>query len=243
MPRPTFHNLSVDKQRRIIDAAIDEFALVPFESASVNRIVRAARIAKGSFYQYFDDMIDLYRYVVLVVGAQRKTAWLRAHPPSSARGLFGQLAEASVTGLRWGMTEPKLSAAASHVWRPVSPASALKPFQDELRVLRLRGMTVMLLAGQASGAVRADVDVDAMAPLITVLLTQGLDAMMIQRFGFDVLTLCAEPERAVGISDRDLLDIIEALIRFVRLGIGGLDDVGTLDMDAMAASMNVQREA
>ena len=60
MPKPTFHNLPKDKQSRIIDAAIDEFASVPFDAASVNRIVRGAKIAKGSFYQYFENMVDLY---------------------------------------------------------------------------------------------------------------------------------------------------------------------------------------
>lgn len=60
----TFFNLPEEKRQRIVDSAIDEFISRPYEKTSINRIVAAARIPKGSFYQYFDSKDDLYAYCV-----------------------------------------------------------------------------------------------------------------------------------------------------------------------------------
>ena len=60
----TFFNLPEEKRQRIVDSAIDEFISRPYEKTSINRIVAAARIPKGSFYQYLDSKDDLYAYCV-----------------------------------------------------------------------------------------------------------------------------------------------------------------------------------
>ncbi len=64
MPKSTFLNLPNDKKERIIEVAIDEFAQYTYLNASINRIVENAGIAKGSFYQYFEDKKDLYKYII-----------------------------------------------------------------------------------------------------------------------------------------------------------------------------------
>lgn len=64
MPKQTFLNLPEDKRLWILDCAVDEFAEHGYSSASISRIVAAAKIAKGSFYQYFEDKEDLYGYVI-----------------------------------------------------------------------------------------------------------------------------------------------------------------------------------
>lgn len=38
---------------------VTEFSEMPDEKISINRIVRRADISRGSFYQYFDDKVDL----------------------------------------------------------------------------------------------------------------------------------------------------------------------------------------
>jgi AcrR family transcriptional regulator len=54
MPRATFVNLPQEKKKIIEETAIIEFASFGYDKASVNRIVEKCKIAKGSFYQYFD---------------------------------------------------------------------------------------------------------------------------------------------------------------------------------------------
>ncbi|HHW55324.1 MAG: TetR/AcrR family transcriptional regulator [bacterium] len=64
MPKPTFYNLKEEKKRRIFQAAVQEFASHKFSEASLNRIVKTAKIPWGSFYQYFDNKEDLYLYII-----------------------------------------------------------------------------------------------------------------------------------------------------------------------------------
>jgi len=72
MPKQTYFNLPEDKQKRILDCAVDEFAEQGYRAASISRIVAAAGIAKGSFYQYFEGKEDIYGHVVDYAIVQRK---------------------------------------------------------------------------------------------------------------------------------------------------------------------------
>ena len=64
MPSTTFFNLPDGKRERLLAASRAEFARVPYEEASVNRIIQAAGIPRGSFYMYFTDKEDLFRYLM-----------------------------------------------------------------------------------------------------------------------------------------------------------------------------------
>lgn len=64
MPTKTFFNLSLDKQRRLIEAGEREFSRVDFSESSINRIIQDAKISRGSFYMYFTDKEDLYFFVL-----------------------------------------------------------------------------------------------------------------------------------------------------------------------------------
>ena len=59
----TFLRLPEEKRNRFLEAAWEEFTSVPFEEASINKIVRRARIPRGSFYQYFSGKEDLFFYL------------------------------------------------------------------------------------------------------------------------------------------------------------------------------------
>lgn len=60
----TFRNLKPEKKETIIDAALEEFSTYPFNEASITSIVKKAGISRGSFYQYFGNKENLYRYLV-----------------------------------------------------------------------------------------------------------------------------------------------------------------------------------
>lgn len=47
-----------------MDAASREFASKPYNEASINRIIQEAGVPRGSFYMYFQDKEDLFRYLV-----------------------------------------------------------------------------------------------------------------------------------------------------------------------------------
>ncbi len=62
MPTTTFLNLPKNKQKKIIEASLKEFGRVLLSDASINKIIKDADISRGSFYNYFKDINDLYIY-------------------------------------------------------------------------------------------------------------------------------------------------------------------------------------
>ncbi|QVK20773.1 TetR family transcriptional regulator [Mycoplasmatota bacterium] len=64
MPKKTFFALSAKKRYKIVEAAKDEFRRVTLDKALISNIVRNAGISRGSFYQYFDDIDDLFFHIV-----------------------------------------------------------------------------------------------------------------------------------------------------------------------------------
>ncbi|MFP4078386.1 MAG: TetR/AcrR family transcriptional regulator [Bacillota bacterium] len=61
MPKSTFHHLPPEKKERILSAARAVYAKVPFKDLTISMVVEKADIARGSFYQYFEGLEDLYR--------------------------------------------------------------------------------------------------------------------------------------------------------------------------------------
>ena len=82
MPYPTFYNLPDEKRQRVMDAVWAEFTTYSYMEASINRIIHAANISRGSFYQYFSGKPDLFSYVLSIIyesGKQMFLAQLTAH--------------------------------------------------------------------------------------------------------------------------------------------------------------------
>ncbi|NLD27034.1 MAG: TetR/AcrR family transcriptional regulator, partial [Acholeplasmataceae bacterium] len=64
MPTPTFKNIAYEKKVRILISAYNEFSRVPISKALISNIVQEALIARGSFYQYFESLEDLFGEVL-----------------------------------------------------------------------------------------------------------------------------------------------------------------------------------
>ena len=64
MPSERFLKLPAEKRQRILRAGFREFCQEPVSSASINNIIKEAEISRGSFYTYFEDKLDLLRYIL-----------------------------------------------------------------------------------------------------------------------------------------------------------------------------------
>lgn len=64
MARPRFDKLPAKQQDAVLDAARREFVTHGFAAASLNRIIQAAGVSKGTMYYYFDGKDDLYADVI-----------------------------------------------------------------------------------------------------------------------------------------------------------------------------------
>lgn len=60
---PLFLKASEEKQRNIINAALREFSIHSYDTASTNKIVKEAGISKGILFHYFGNKKNLYLYL------------------------------------------------------------------------------------------------------------------------------------------------------------------------------------
>ena len=77
MPTKTFMNLSKEKRLRILKAAKKEFSRVPLDKAIIANIVKDAKIPRGSFYQYFESIEDLFVYLIEYMYGVDKKKFIR----------------------------------------------------------------------------------------------------------------------------------------------------------------------
>lgn len=64
MPKDTFFNLATEKRAAITDAIQSVFLEKPTGKISVSDIVKKADIPRGSFYMYFEDLEDMFDYLL-----------------------------------------------------------------------------------------------------------------------------------------------------------------------------------
>ena len=109
MPKSTFFNLPNDKKERIMEVAINEFAQHTYLNASINRIVENAGIAKGSFYQYFEDKKDVYKYILEKSGEKKLEFVSDIMKNFKELDFFSLVREIYVAGAKFSLDSPKLS--------------------------------------------------------------------------------------------------------------------------------------
>jgi TetR/AcrR family transcriptional regulator len=63
MVSQTFINLAEGKKKAVVQSAVQEFARLGYQRASLNTIVKDASISKGSLYQYFQNKEALFNYI------------------------------------------------------------------------------------------------------------------------------------------------------------------------------------
>lgn len=113
MPKSTFFNLPDNKRESILEIAIEEFANHDYKNASISNIVSKAGIAKGSFYQYFEDKKDLYLYLIQLAGEEKKRFLENSTPPDPQMHLFDFLRWVVREGARFEFSNPLLAQVAS----------------------------------------------------------------------------------------------------------------------------------
>ncbi|MGB5961164.1 MAG: TetR/AcrR family transcriptional regulator [Coleofasciculaceae cyanobacterium] len=188
MPTQTFFNLHEDKRQNLIAIAIAEFASHDYETASISNIVKQAKIAKGSLYQYFADKKDLYLYLIELAN-QEKIAFLQnAHPPTQMR-FFPYLRWLFSISARFDLTHPDLSQIVNRaVYGDV-------PFRDEV-LQRTKKSSVeyiqqLVSQGIAQGDIESDIDPD-LATFIILTLAEGLRNFIPEKIGIATQQLAHE---------------------------------------------------
>jgi AcrR family transcriptional regulator len=111
LPKDTFFNLPHDKRERVMEAAINEFAERSYHDARITAIVDEAGIAKGSFYQYFEDKKDLFKYII-ELAVTKKLEYVNRDMMENMQkySFFQLLRELYLSGFRFAQEHPRLLA-------------------------------------------------------------------------------------------------------------------------------------
>jgi AcrR family transcriptional regulator len=177
--RPRFHRLAPEEQEAIVRAAFDEFAGHGFNAASLNRIIDAAGISKGSMYYYFDGKEGLYAYVARVaLGRLFDVAGPFPIPVDRDPDAFWATLEGHYLRLMSALAASPPTAALARDWLLASASPALQQTQKEMEQASMPWFEQALAAGQRVRAIRKDVP---QGLLIAVVfgMGQAMDAWLL----------------------------------------------------------------
>ena len=166
---PAWHVLADTKQRQIAEAAIEEFAEHGYSGASMNSLVKAAGISKGSLFNYFHTKGDLFGSIVDVAFGRVKAQVKAVRDDTRDQPLDARLERLLEAGFQFVTDHPRLARIYFRVLR-----SGDAPF-GRRRVEELGHHSRRFLADLVADAQqRGEVD-PALDPTRTAWL---LDAMM-----------------------------------------------------------------
>lgn len=204
MARTRFSKLPAPQQELILQAALDEFAANGFHDASLNRIIAAAGISKGSMYYYFDGKEDLYGHVIRT-GLAGLFDKVGAPPELEAGGAadFWSVLEDYYLRLMQALTASPQLATLLRGWAAATGNPALQATQAEMEQASIPWLEQALTVGQRLGAVRSDLPSGL---LIAVVMGMG------QAMDF---WLISQPT-----DDGGLPDLVGSLFSMIRGAVG-----------------------
>jgi len=170
MPKDTFFNLPEDKRKLICNVAIDEFAEYSFDQASVNRIVAKSGIAKGSFYQYFEDKKDLFLYLVQLAAEEKANFISPLMRNPDKLDIFTLVRELYVSGVQFVAEYPEY-AEISKKFLENKDAPIYKEMMADNMSSAYEFFETLLENAVARGEVRADIDIKMFAYMIASMNT------------------------------------------------------------------------
>jgi AcrR family transcriptional regulator len=216
MPKPTFHGLPPERRERLIREAISEFAEHNYAEASLSEIARRARIPKGSFYQYFEDKLDLYRWLLTEEVPRQKREFLDA---ASERGDFWTQLETRIErGLGFLVEHPRLARLSAVV---ADPAASL-----EVRGLHraicnagIGELRAVLAEGLASGELARGIDLDGATRFVAAVIGPGLTDVVLHELGAELHEVLASQSLRRRLSVQRRRRLAQNAVRFIRDGL------------------------
>lgn len=174
-PRATFDNLDPQKQGRVLEESLHEFAQHGYHQASVNRIVGRLGIAKGSLFQYFGSKEGLFRHLFARALEEIKAPLKAIRDADDGQPFPLRLRRVFVEGAAFARAHPL-------IWRVYRRMVTQDDFPlralllSQVRDEALTYFRELVEGGQARGELRPEVDPLAAAFLIEAALDRALTA-------------------------------------------------------------------
>ena len=177
MPKQTFLNLPKEKQARIIESAIFEFKHNNFDSSSINRIIENSDISKGSFYQYFEDKKDLYKYIMTLIVEKKLKYMSPVMENPFNHDFFTLLREIYLSGLNFAKDNPDLVAIGNRLLADRSHSLYSEIIKDNIDTAN-QIFETLLARGIERGEIREGIDLKLTAYMVSSLNASLADYYM-----------------------------------------------------------------
>ena len=216
MPNQTFFNLPDKKRQTITKLAIAEFANNDYKNASITKIVKQAKIAKGSFYQYFEDKKELYLYLVDLANKEKLAFMQKAKAPESNMRFFPYLRWLFDMGTKFDLTHPALSQIINRA------VYGDLPFREEVLAMTQASsneyIKQLVQNGIEQGDVANDINPD-MAGFAIATLGEGLRHYIPAQLGINTKQL-ADKGVDADIDMKAINQIYDDLFQILEHGLG-----------------------
>ncbi|HQN18079.1 MAG TPA: TetR/AcrR family transcriptional regulator [Syntrophobacteraceae bacterium] len=174
-PRETFKNLENDKQQRILETAVEEFASQGFRQASINRMVQKLGIAKGSIFQYFGTKEGLFHVVFDHAVELVRLSLRQVKQDTAETDFFERIRRSLIAGIRFIDQHPKIYRIyLKMVFQEDFPLRA--EFLQQVHLFSAEYLRPLVESGISRGDLRPDIDIDTAVFFLDALMDRFLQA-------------------------------------------------------------------
>jgi AcrR family transcriptional regulator len=214
MLHQTFFNLSEIKQETIIQVALNEFAAKDYDSVSISHIVQESGIAKGSFYQYFQDKKDLYLYLLDLLSKTKLSFLLSNQPPKTTLDFFEYLAWLLETNMNFDLTYPIFSKLSYRAF--YGNLSFQEPKIEEAKKVFSELIRQMVIKGVTEGDIDPSIDID-LAVFIVEILGNSFSNYLPKKLDISLERLAREG--ASNLDSKLAKSMFNELIQILKFGL------------------------
>jgi AcrR family transcriptional regulator len=217
MPTPTFFRLPDERRSRLVREAIVEFSDRTYTEASLSQIAVRARIPKGSFYQYFQDKLDLYRWLLTDEVPRMKREFLGSARPGEE--FWARLETIIERGMAFLVEHPRLARLSAAAADPTGIAE-VRGLHQAICDASLAELRAVLQLGVKSGAIKADVNLDMATRLVSTIVGPALTDVVLAELGAELHEVLASDSLRGRLGPRRRQRLAHDTVLFIRSGLG-----------------------
>jgi AcrR family transcriptional regulator len=217
MPTSTFFGLPDERRARLVREAIVEFSDRTYAEASLSQIALRSQIPKGSFYQYFEDKLDLYRWLLTEEAPRLKREFLGATKPGDH--FWTRLETVIERGMAFLVEHPRLARLSAAAADPTAivEVRGLHKAICEAGLVELRAV---LEQGLKSGAIKADLNLDVATRLVATIIGPGLTEVVLHELGAELHEVLASDSLRTRLGPKRRQRLAHQTVLFIRTGVG-----------------------
>ncbi|QRK09695.1 TetR/AcrR family transcriptional regulator [Archangium violaceum] len=216
MPTSTFFRLPDERRDRLVNEAIIEFSERSYTEASLSQIASRASIPKGSVYQYFEDKLDLYRWLLTEEAPRRKREFIGAAPPEG--DFWARLETFIERGMAFLVEHPRLARLSAAAAAPTAVVEVRGLYKAicEAGIVELRAV---LEEGTRDGALDAP-DLDIATRFVSTVIGPGLTDVILHELGAELHEVLASDSLRKRLNLKRRRALARQAILFIRNGLG-----------------------